>query len=158
MILGDLRERTRRYSFIWIMVATTFFGYLVITGKYGMMFPGFLLVPNSAWVGSHMAMFCTLMLGLVGFYMIRNTIERDRVTGVGQIIAATPLSRLTYLIAKFASNFLVLVGCTIVLVSAAVLLQATGGQIHSFHLGDLLTPFLVITLPVLLMVAGAAVF
>lgn len=158
MILGDLRERTRRYSFIWIMLATTFFGYLVITGKYGMTFPGFSLIPNSAWVGSHMAMFCTLMLGLVGFYMIRNTIERDRRTGVGQIIAATPLNQLTYLLAKFVSNFLVLIGCAVVLVSAAILLQATGGQIRSFHLGDLLAPFLVVTLPVLLMAAGAAVF
>jgi len=157
IVLGDLRERTRRYSFIWIMLATTVFGYLVITGKYGMTFPGFQVASNSAWVGSHMAMFCTLMLGLVGFYMIRNTVERDRRTGVGQIIAATPLNQLTYLLAKFASNFLVLIGCTVVLVSAAILLQATGGQIRSFHLGDLLAPFLVITLPVLLMVAGAAV-
>jgi len=158
IILGDLRERTRRYSFIWIMLATTFFGYLVISGKYGMTFPGFLLAPNSAWVGSHMAIFCTLMLALIGFYVIRNTIERDRRTGVGQIIAATPLNQLTYLLAKFVSSFLVLTGCTVILVSAAILLQVTGGQMRSFHFGALLTPFLVITVPVLLMVAGAAVF
>ena len=34
LAFGDFRERTRRYSFLFTLLGTVFFGYLVITGKY----------------------------------------------------------------------------------------------------------------------------
>jgi hypothetical protein len=157
LVLGDFRERTRRYSFLWILVGTTFFGYLVITGKYTMIFLDYQTELTSAWVGTLMAMFCTLFLAIVGFYLVRKTVERDRRTGVGQILAATPMSNLTYLSAKFISNYLVLAACASILVGAAVFMQMLGSFAGGFNPLDLLVPFVVLTLPVLFMVAGLAV-
>jgi hypothetical protein len=157
MILGDFRERTRRYSFLWTLIGATFFGYLVITGQYTMVFNGFQLVVNSTWVGTLMAMFCTIFLTIAGFYLISNTIKRDVREGVGQILAATPVSNLTYLLAKFAGNFIVLVSCTSILVVMAIVMQFLSSSSGDFSLVDLLTPFAVITLPVLALVAGLAV-
>jgi len=157
MILGDFRERTRRYSFLWTLIGTTFFGYLVITGQYTMVFNGFQPVINSAWVGTMMAMFCAILLTIVGFYLISNTIKRDIREGVGQILAATPVSNQMYLLAKVVSNFLVLVACTSILIVTAVVMQLHSSISGDFSLTDLLTPFLVITLPTLALVAGLAV-
>jgi hypothetical protein len=157
MILGDFRERTRRYSFIWTMIGTTFFGYLVITGQYTMVFNGFQPIVNSAWVGTLMAMFCTILLTIVGFYLISNTIKRDIREGVGQILASTPVSNLTYLLGKLASNFLVLVACTSILIVTAVVMQLLSSFSGEFSPTALLTPFAVITLPLLALVAGLAV-
>ena len=36
-------------------------------------------------------------LGLFGFYLVNDCIKRDIRTGVGQIIASTPINRATYL-------------------------------------------------------------
>ena len=157
MILGDFRERTRRYSFLWTLIGTTFFGYLVITGQYTMVFTGFQPVVNSAWVGTLMAVFCTILLTLVGFYLISNTIKRDIREGVGQILAATPVSNLTYLLAKFVSNFFVLIACTSILIVTAIVMQLLSSFSGDFSIADLLTPFAVITLPALALAAGLAV-
>ena len=157
LILGDFRERTRRYSFLWTMIGTTFFGYLVLIGKYKMIFNGFQPVVNSAWVGTMMAMFCAIMMALVGFYLINNTIKRDTREGVGQILAATPLSNLMYLFTRFVSNFLVLVACTSILSAMSVVMQIFSRYRGDFSLVDLLAPYAVITLPVLFFVAGVAV-
>lgn len=156
LILGDLRERTRRYSFLWILIGTTFFGYLVITGKYTLVFVGYQPQYNAAWVGSLMSSFCAIMTALLGFYLIKNTVERDRRTGVGQILASTPMRGTTYMLAKFVSNYLVLFALTVVLVGAAVVMQFINDTPGGFSPVELLTPFLVITLPVLGLVAGVA--
>lgn len=139
------------------MLGTTFFGYLVITGKYGLQFTGYVAVHNSAWVGGLMAIFCTIMLTIVGFYLIRMTVERDRRTGVGQILASTPIGKGAYLLAKYVSSYLVLISCTVVLIGAAIIMQMFTGVPGAFDLVDLLTPFVVITLPMLGVVAGMAV-
>jgi hypothetical protein len=44
----------------------------------------------------------------VGFFVIKNAVERDRRTGVGQILATTPISKLQYTLGKTLSNFAVL--------------------------------------------------
>jgi hypothetical protein len=38
-----------------------------------------------------------LFLGLFGFYLVKGSVSRDCETGVGQILATTPLSRPLYL-------------------------------------------------------------
>jgi hypothetical protein len=55
---------------------------------------------NSAYVGTVTALADALWLMLGGFYVVRNTIARDQSTGVGQVLAATPLSSAAYLAAS----------------------------------------------------------
>jgi hypothetical protein len=50
----------------------------------------------------------TLLLSLFGFYMISNTIARDARTGVGRLIASTPVGSGSYLLGKFLGNVLYL--------------------------------------------------
>jgi len=62
-------------------------------------------VLNSAWIGAQMTLVLTVFLSLFGFYLVKNSIERDTQTGVGQIIATTPISRPAYLTGKWLSHF-----------------------------------------------------
>lgn len=45
-----------------------------------------------------------VMLSLPAFYLVKNAIERDEQTRVGQIIATTPLSKSLYTLGKAFSN------------------------------------------------------
>jgi hypothetical protein len=157
LALADFRERTRRYSFLITMLATVFFGYLVVTGKYTLRLGEYRGVYNSAWVGSLMSMACTVMLGIFGFYLIKNSVSRDRHTGVGQILATTRLSNSAYVTAKAISNFAVLVLMTAILAAGAVVMQWLGGIRGEFNLWALIAPFLFNCLPVMTLIAATAV-
>jgi hypothetical protein len=157
LILGDVRERTRRYSFLITLLATLFFGYLVITGKWTIQLGDYRGVYNSAWVGSLMGSASTMMLALFGFYLVKNSISRDRITGVGQIIATTRLSNFSYVVSKFISNFVVLSFMALVLAAAAVVMQMLSQVEGGFNLWALVAPFLFLCLPVMTLVAAMAV-
>ena len=40
-----------------------------------------------------------------GFYLVAGSVKRDRESGLGAILAATPLSKAAYLGGKFAAHF-----------------------------------------------------
>ncbi len=157
LILGDVRERTRRYSFLITLLVTVFFGYLVITGKWTIRMGDYRGVYNSAWVGSLMGSASTIMLAFFGFYLIKNSVSRDRRTGVGQILAATRMGGFTYVFSKFVSNYVVLVIMTVVLAAAAVVMRLLNRAEGGFDLWALTAPFLYFCLPVMGLVAATAV-
>jgi hypothetical protein len=112
---------------------------------------------NSAYVGTATALAGSLWLMFGGFYVVRSAIARDEQTGVGQVLAATPLTRIQYLVGKFASNLMVLASMAGVLAVTAGALQVARGEHNAINPGALLLPFVLLTLPVLLLTAAAAV-
>jgi len=76
---------------------------------------------------------------------------------VGQILAATPLSRFNYIVSKFLSNFLVLALMMAILEVAAVVMYLLYGARGGFDLWALTAPFLFLSLPAMAFVAAAAV-
>ena len=157
LILADFRERTRRYSFLVTLLAVMFFGYLVITDQYTIRFSVYRGELNSAWTGTLMAVASTILLSIVGFYLVKNAVKRDRLTNVGQILAATPLKRFNYILSKFLSNFLVLALMMAILEVAAVVMYLLYGARGGFDLWALTAPFLFLALPAMVFVAAAAV-
>ena len=93
---ADFLERARRYSFLFIMGISLYLGYAAATGRLVMRVNDSRGVFNSAWIGGLMALVSTTFLSLAGFYMVKNTIERDRSTRVGEILASTPMSKTMY--------------------------------------------------------------
>ena len=155
-VLADFRERTRRYSFLLTLAGVFFWGYLVMTGKYTLLLDECRGVYNSPWVGSLMAMACTPILIIAGFYLVKNSVTRDRKTGVGEIIATTPVSRTVYVLSKAISNFCVLMVMVFILAGAALIMQLTGGAGGGLDLWALYAPILFITVPMMVVVAAAA--
>ncbi len=123
-----------------------YIGYAVNTGQILIKLGDYRGVYNSAWVGSLMAIVITFFLGLIGFFLVKNTIERDERTGVGQIIATTSLTRPQYLLGKWLSNFAVLTTLVAILAFAAIFMQLIHGEDAQVQPWPLIAPFLFIAL------------
>jgi hypothetical protein len=112
---------------------------------------------NSAWIGSIVALISSMVLSLPGFYLVKNAIARDRETGVGQIIATTPLRKPVYTLGKAVSNFIFLAVIIAVVALSAAGMQFIRGESARLDVWALLAPFLFITLPTLTLVAAVAI-
>ena len=165
LALADFYERARRYRFLLTLAAIIYLGVLVNNGTWFLyLMPGDLnpLSPryrgefNSAWIGTMTVLVTNTFLGLFGFYLVSDCIQRDIRTGVGQIIATTPVSRATYLIGKWISNFMVLSVLVLILAAAAVIMVLFQSE-AALDLGALLMPFLAVALPNIALIAALAV-
>ena len=154
--LADYRERTRRYSFLITLGLVIYIGYLVVTGDLSVRLTSYRGVFNSSWIGAEMGLVISTFLTLTGFYLVKNTVERDIQTGVGQIIATTPTSRAAYLLGKWFSNLLVLSVMVIILALVAGLMVILRGE-AAFEPIPLLAPLLVIGLPAIALTSGLAI-
>ncbi|PKN93603.1 MAG: hypothetical protein CVU44_09660 [Chloroflexi bacterium HGW-Chloroflexi-6] len=154
---ADFLERTRRYSFLIMLGLVLYLGYLVNIGQITLRLETYRGVFNSAWVGSMMTLVVNFLLGWFGFYLVKNSIARDYETGVGQIMATTPLSRPVYLLGKWLSNFMVLDLLVLILMLAAVAMQFIQREAPQIDFWALSAPFLFVALPFMALVAALAV-
>ncbi len=158
MVRADFLERVRRYSFLVTLAGALWVAYGVASEEVWIVVGnGYRGVYNSAWIGILMAICCSTFLSLAGFYIVKNSVQRDTDTRVGQILAATPMRKDFYTIAKTLSNFAVLACMVGVLMVAAVVMELMRSEAHSFSLWKLWAPFLFLALPTLLLTASAAV-
>lgn len=166
LALSDYLERTRRSSFLIILGLTVLAGYFYLpanssTSKmlsFSLDFGGYRGVYNSAWVGTQVALFASLWLSLIGFYLVKNTVERDVHTKAGQIIATTSIRKTQYTLGKALSNFAVLATMVVILALAACVMQLVRGEEAHIDLWALLSPFVFILLPAMAVVAALAIF
>jgi hypothetical protein len=157
MARADFIERVRRYSFLLTMVFSLYLGYAIYAGQVTLQLNRYHGVANSAWLGSVVALFASVFLSLVGFYVVKNTIQRDRETRVGRILAATPLSKSLYTLGKALSNFAVLGAMILILATEAIVIQWTRKEMCPVNFFDLLAPVLVFGLCSLSVTAALAV-
>ncbi|MEE1786862.1 hypothetical protein PUR71_28745 [Streptomyces sp. SP17BM10] len=161
LALADFRERRRRPGYLAVLLGTLALGLLAAPvgdsrwqvfqvsdhlGRY-----------TSGYVGTVTALGGAVWLSLAGFGITRGTVARDEHTGVGQVLAATPLSRPAYLAGKFLSNLLVLGSMLLALAGTALAVQLLKGDSDDVDVVRLLLPYALITLPLLAAVAGCAV-
>jgi hypothetical protein len=154
---ADFLERVRRYSFLLTVLFAGFLGYGAATGRIALHLGDYRGVYTSAWIGALVALVTTCFVSLVGFYIVKNAVDRDRQTGVGQILAATPLSKVSYTLGKFLSNFAVLAVMVLVLAIAAVAMQFFAAEDPHLDTVALLLPFLIIALPAMALTAAVAI-
>ncbi|HKH49875.1 MAG TPA: ABC transporter permease [Thermoanaerobaculia bacterium] len=157
LLRADFLERVRRYSFLVILAATVALGWLVGTGKLQLWIGTVRGVDNSAWIATTMALVVNTFLSLAGFYVVKNAVDRDRQTGVGQILATTRMSKPLYTLGKALSNLAVLGSMVAVLFVASIVVQLLAGEDRRIDLVQLLLPFLLLALPMLAVVAAMAV-
>ena len=157
MARADFLERTRRYSFLLMLGLVVWIGYLSASGQIRMRVPPeYIGIVNSAWVGATMTITVSFLLGWVGFYIVKGSVSRDYATGVGQIMATTPLSRPLYMLGKWLSNFAVLAIAIFILVLEGILMNLLLGR-ESFNLLALVAPLVIIALPFMGLIAAFAV-
>ncbi len=158
IVLADLRERTRRFGFLATIGLAALLGYQIVAGVFHLRLGAYRGVLNSAWIGTLTALTLGFFLSLVGFFLVRGSVERDRSTGVGQVLASTRMSRIGYVVARFAANLIVLLTVVAVLAVAAAVMALLHAEVPGLDLGPLLAPLVVIAVPVAIVVAAVAVF
>ncbi len=151
----------RSYSFLIVIGLSLFLGYACVPSAsdgYQIFYIGGVRgIYNSAWLGGISTMLSTLLLWLFGFFMLRSQISEDRRLRLGQIISATPVSKLRYISAKAISNFAVLVVIDIIFMAAFMAMQLIRGEDYHLRLWDYLAPFMFISLLSLLVLASLTV-
>jgi hypothetical protein len=162
LMRADFLERVRSYRFLAMLLCTIFLTYLFIPALdavqiAGLQLGGFRGVYNSAWIGSMVTLLMGEFFILFAFYLLKGSVDLDRRTGVGQILASTPMSRATYTVGKWLSNIAVIGTMTGMIVAAAGVLQLIRGEDLSLNLWTLSAPFLFVLLPALAVIAATAV-
>jgi hypothetical protein len=155
---ADFLERVRRYSFLVTLFFAVCLGYATAKGKISLQLDEYRGVYTSAWIGTLVALVTACFVSIIGFYIVKDSVERDRSTGVGQILAATPLSKPAYAFGKFVSNFAVLTAMLAVLALSALAMQFLFAEDPRVDLWALLAPFLLMALPVMALTAAIALF
>ena len=153
---ADFLERLRRYSYLVTLLFAVYLGYAAATGKVALRLGEYRGVYTSAWIGTNMALVATCFISLVGFYIVKNAIERDRITHVGEILAATPLVRSAYLLGKWLSNTAVLATQVAILALASIVMQFVVSEDPHIDLWALLSPFLLLALPTIALTGALA--
>ncbi|RPI80735.1 MAG: hypothetical protein EHM41_22100, partial [Chloroflexi bacterium] len=158
---ADFYERSRRSSFLITLAVMIYiaYAYLPPVNSAGVTFNlgGYRGIYNSAWVGAVIAVLCSAILSLPGFFLIKNTIERDNETKVGQILATTPISRVQYILGKMFSNFVFLSVMVIVIMAAGLVMQVVRGESSHIDLWNFASPFIFTTFPVMALVSAVAI-
>ena len=159
---ADFLERVRRHGFLVALLFCVYAGYAFLPpnpSHYATLkLDEYRGVYNSAWVGTAVAMLSAVFISMIGFFIVKNALDRDRRTRVGQILATTPISRVEYTLGKTISNFAVLATMTLVVAIACIGMQLLRGEDRSIDLFQLLSPFVLLTLPMLFLTAAIAVF
>jgi hypothetical protein len=154
---ADFLERIRRYSFLIMLGLVVWIGYLSASGQFPMFVsPDYVGITNSAWAGGIMTVTVSITLSFVGFYIVKGSVNRDYTTGVGQIMATTPLSRPSYMLGKWLSNFAVMGITIIILLLEGIVMNLLAGTV-GFDLAALAAPLVIIALPCVGLVAALAV-
>jgi len=161
LMLADYLERTRRYAFLVTLAAVVFMAYAYVpsrdAGYITLSVDGARGIYNSAWVGNLVAILVGITMPGLGFFLVKNAITRDIETGVGQIIATTPLKRPAYTLGKWLSNVSVLTVMIAVTALSTVVLQFVLGEDHHINLLSLLSPLVWIVFPTVVLVAAIAI-
>jgi hypothetical protein len=161
LVRADFLERIRRFSFLIVLALTVWAGYLFVPAvgaDYLVLFVGLKRgIYNSGWIGLMFGFIAASHLALLGFYLVKNAVERDRQTGVGQIIATTPIGKLIYVLGKWLSNLAVLVVILSVMTLIAAIMQLIRAEQATINLWALAAPIWLMGLPVLAIAAALAV-
>jgi ABC-type transport system involved in multi-copper enzyme maturation permease subunit len=162
MMRADFLERVRSYSFLAMLLFSVFLTYFFLPSPDAYFYANLAMgAARPAYTSAAIGSLTTLLMGefftLFAFYLVKGSIERDRRTGVGQVIATTPISRPVYMLGKWLSNVAVIAAMVAVIILAAGILQLVRGEDPHIELWALAAPFIIILLPALVLVAALAV-
>ena len=159
--LADLQARTRSFAFLIVAALALQFAYLFVPDAHA----GYLTVSvggtrgiyNAAWLGALNALCSVLILGFVGFYVVRDAVLRDERAGCAGIVAASPVSRVAFIAGKWTSNVAILGFVATVLLAGAMVMQQVRAEDRAFDALAYAAPFVFVVVPACAVIAALAV-
>ncbi len=161
IIYLDYLKRIRSYSFLVTLCLSTAIAASFIPqpeASYSTVnVGGYTGFYNAAWIGTVTALMTSIFLSMFGFYLINGAIKTDRESGVGQIIASTPVGNFQYLFSKVLSNFLILFTIVLAVFAMSIMLFFFYDAGYPLDIGQFIKPYLLITIPALFFISVLAV-
>jgi hypothetical protein len=161
LIKCNLIKQTRRYLFFMIIGISIFLGFLCVPGAtagYEIFYLGGVRgIYNSAWLGVLGTVLPVILLWLPGFYLLRSQITEDEELKMGQMIAASPISKFRYIYGKMIANFSVLMVLQLIFLAALMVMQLFQRESMSLSVIKYIQPLIFITIPYLLVLAALTV-
>ncbi|HEV8267584.1 MAG TPA: hypothetical protein VGR00_05100 [Thermoanaerobaculia bacterium] len=110
---------------------------------------------NSAYLGIATALLSGIFLVMASFYFVAGSVRKDRETGIGAILAATPLPSGAYLLGKWAANaaYILVLACLALPVGFYAFFRFGEGPFEPLRLAG---PLLLNVLPAASFVAATA--
>ena len=124
--LSDLKERTRRFSFLALCALSVLAAFLFVPDSEAEMTSiavdadYFLQGTNWTWIPMASALCTGMLLPIAGFFYLRNTLSFDGKTGMVALVYTSPVRRVSYLAGKYISNLLLLTLVLIVVVISSL--------------------------------------
>lgn len=139
---ADFKERTRRFSFLVLCVSAVLAAFLFVPNPNAEMTSiavdarYFSQATNWTWIPMASALCTGVLLPVMGFFYLRNSLSLDRKTGIVDFVYTSPVGRVTYLLGKYLSNLLILL-CMLLVVSLTsfcmTILQFPSMEISTVH-------------------------
>lgn len=111
---------------------------------------------NVGYLGAASAILWSVLVGLVGFYLVTGAVRRDATTRVGLVVAATPVSRAGYLGGLFLAHVTFLLVLTGIAVTVSVITFARYGS-GAFSFWPFVLPTVLLCVPAMAFTAALAV-
>jgi hypothetical protein len=156
----DFRVRFRRSSTAVIFLLLCITAYLWIpdpsTGRALLQMKEQRALYNSPALAMATASLCGILLGLVGYYLVSNSIGRDIRTRTGFVIASTTVRNHEYLIGIFLGNVLFLSVIILGFMLSSIVMQLVRGE-AAVQLSAFLWHYALLLPPMIIFVSGIAV-
>lgn len=153
-------QRVRKYGFLVVLGLTIIISISFVPTADStiqtMNFSGYRGVYNSAWIGALISLLSCFCFVLFGFYFVKDSIGQDKRSGMEQLIATTPITKLKYLLHKFMSNIFLLLTIASLVLFMGVIMQVVRGEELTVRLWLFIQPFLLITVPTILFISALA--
>ena len=157
---ADALERARRPAYtisLMVFVVLTFLMFPAIDAPYQVIdLNGYRGIYNSAWMGASLAMLQILFLPIFCFYLIKNALAHDREQRVGDLIASSPISTGSLMLAKWLSNMALLTGICLLMVVTSIMAQLWFGDDRLVNVAQYILPQLMFVWPVMALLAALA--
>lgn len=112
---------------------------------------------NSAWLGWVSTIAFISVITLVGFYLVNNSIKRERQLLVGEITSSLPINSWVFIFGKTFGSFLFLLVQSLIVILITIIMQLVRGESYSIEIIKLVTPFIILVVPVCFIVAVIAI-
>jgi hypothetical protein len=158
---ADFRERTSRFSILVYAAAALWLGTLAVPDTHAAYFVldlnGYRGLYNSAWISGVSGFVLVTLLAVAGIFPIRTALERDRLIGTQDIVAASPVPARTFALGKWLSNVAVLGAICAIFLCGAIAMQLVRAEDRHADLLRYGVDFGLIVMPFCALVAAVAV-
>lgn len=139
---SNFKERTRSFSFLALCALSVLAAFLFVPDPNAVITSiavdadCFLQGTNWTWIPMASALCSGVLLPVIGFFYLRNSLALDRKTGTVNLIYTSPLNRITYLAGKYLSNIFIMLFLLFIVVLSSLcmtIFHFPGVEISIFH-------------------------